>query len=81
MVPFGEIVTPWGRARPHIYVRERLNRKNCIGKDKADETKKVINMVPQGPIKVQEGKSSFSLPVFFIIICVVGMKPWIIKTK
>ena len=28
----------------------------CIGKDKADETKKAINMVPQEPIKVQEGK-------------------------
>ena len=27
-----------------------------IGKDKADETKKAINMVPQEPIKVQEGK-------------------------
>ena len=27
-----------------------------IGKDKADETKKAINMVPQDPIKVQEGK-------------------------
>ena len=30
--------------------------KSCIGKDKADETKKAINMVPQEPIKVQEGK-------------------------
>ena len=28
-----------------------------IGKDKTDETKKAINMVPQEPIKVQEGKS------------------------
>ena len=28
----------------------------CIGKDKTDETKKAINMVPQAPIKVQEGK-------------------------
>ena len=28
----------------------------CIGKDKTDETKKAINMVPQEPIKVQEGK-------------------------
>lgn len=28
----------------------------CIGKDKADATKKAINMVPQEPIKVQEGK-------------------------
>ena len=27
-----------------------------IGKDKTDETKKAINMVPQEPIKVQEGK-------------------------
>ena len=30
--------------------------KSCIGKDKTDETKKAINMVPQEPIKVQEGK-------------------------
>ncbi len=28
----------------------------CPAKDKADETKKAINMVPQEPIKVQEGK-------------------------
>ena len=28
----------------------------CIGKDKADPEKKAINMVPQEPIKVREGK-------------------------
>ena len=28
----------------------------CIGKDKTDATKKAINMVPQEPIKEQEGK-------------------------
>ena len=28
----------------------------CIGKDKADPSKKAINMVPQEPVKVQEGK-------------------------
>ena len=28
----------------------------CIGKDKADSGKKAINMVPQEPIKVREGK-------------------------
>ena len=28
----------------------------CIGKDKTDATKKAINMVPQEPIKVQQGK-------------------------